>query len=79
MILIPIALIVLDRTAKAAMIALAMEDSGLMFTKKKLLTKTKEQYHSEYLVIGAYACATTVLLAHFDEGPRPRNLEKSSR
>ena len=66
-----------DKTAKAAMVAVAMGDSNLQFTtKKKLMAKTESRYQSEHLVFGGYAYATTVLSTHFIEAPRPRHLKK---
>ena len=65
-----------DKTAKAAMVAVAMGDSDLQFTTKKLQTKTESQYQAEHSIMGGYAFATTVLSTHFIEGPRPKHLEK---
>jgi hypothetical protein len=62
-----------DKTAKAAMVAIAMGDNGMRFTKKKLLTKTASRFCSEHSVMMGYAYATTVLSTHFIEGHGPTN------
>mmetsp|Transcript_9346 Transcript_9346/g.16260 ORF Transcript_9346/g.16260 Transcript_9346/m.16260 type:complete len:172 (+) Transcript_9346:105-620(+) len=67
---------VCDRTAKVALVAAAMGNSGLSFSNKKLLTKTESRFIAEHSIMGGYAYATTVLSTHFIEGPRPRCLSK---
>ena len=65
-----------DQTAKIAMIAAAMGNTGLTFSKKKLLLKTDKRFQAEHSVMGVYAFATTVLSTHFIDGPIPHNLHK---
>ena len=63
-----------DRTAKIALIAVAMGDSDLSLSIKILMMKTEKRYKAEHSIMGAYAYAVTVLSTHFIEGHRPRNL-----
>ena len=62
------------RTAKVALIAVAMGDSDISLSNKVLLTKTEKRFQSEHSIMGAYAYACTVLSTHFIEGPCPKNL-----
>ena len=50
-----------NRTAKIALITAAMESSTLSLSKKKLWTKTEQQFIVKYSVQGAYTYALIVL------------------
>ena len=65
-----------DEWAKVSLTALALSDTKLSFTKKKLLKKTETRFIAEHSVMGAYAYAATVLSTHFIFGTRPTRLTK---
>lgn len=62
-----------DQTAKATMVAVAMDANDSSFTTKKLLKKTPRRFQAENSIMGGYAYAATVLSTHFIEGKRPAN------
>ena len=64
-------------TARAAMVALAMDaDDQMAFTKKKLNTTTESRWRSEHSPMCGYSYATTVLSTHVNRGPMPHNIAK---
>ncbi len=68
------------KTAKTAMVAVAMSGSNeLSFSRKTLLKKTESRYQSEHSLMMGYSYATTVLATHFLEGPTPKNMVSKFR
>jgi len=64
-----------DQRARVDMIAVAMGDTDLTFSCKKLQPKTEKTWQTEHSVKGAYTYTTTILSAQFIEGSCPRKIQ----